>query len=280
MQIIHSIDEMQTLSENLRKQGKSIGFVPTMGFLHEGHLSLVDLLIGRTDKIILSIFVNPTQFSEGEDFEKYPHDLERDLKLCQERKVDIVFIPERKEMYSVHHSTLIEEENLSTGLCGSSRPTHFQGVTTVCAKLFNICKPNIVVLGQKDAQQVVVLKRMIKDLNFPIEVIVGDIFRENDGLAMSSRNSYLSSEQREDALLLNRSLLAGRDLKSRGICNIDQIKEEVIATLRQGKSIMLDYVEVVDRETMEPMKEIKPNQTMIVLAAWIDKIRLIDNLNL
>jgi len=280
MQIIHSIDEMQTLSENLRKQGKSIGFVPTMGFLHEGHLSLVDLLIGRTDKIILSIFVNPTQFSEGEDFEKYPHDLERDLKLCQERKVDIVFIPERKEMYSVHHSTLIEEENLSTGLCGSSRPTHFQGVTTVCAKLFNICKPNIVVLGQKDAQQVVVLKRMIKDLNFPIEVIVGDIFRENDGLAMSSRNSYLSSEQREDALLLNRSLLAGRDLQSRGICNIDQIKEEVIATLRQGKSIMLDYVEVVDRETMEPMKEIKPNQTMIVLAAWIDKIRLIDNLNL
>jgi pantoate--beta-alanine ligase len=280
MQIIHSIDEMQTLSENLRKQGKSIGFVPTMGFLHEGHLSLVDLLIGRTDKIILSIFVNPTQFSEGEDFEKYPHDLERDLKLCQERKVDIVFIPERKEMYSVHHSTLIEEENLSKGLCGSSRPTHFQGVTTVCAKLFNICKPNIVVLGQKDAQQVVVLKRMIKDLNFPIEVIVGDIFRENDGLAMSSRNSYLSSEQREDALLLNRSLLAGRDLQSRGICNIDQIKEEVIATLRQGKSIMLDYVEVVDRETMEPMKEIKPNQTMIVLAAWIDKIRLIDNLNL
>jgi pantoate--beta-alanine ligase len=280
MQIIHSIDEMQTLSENLRKQGKSIGFVPTMGFLHEGHLSLVDLLIGRTDKIILSIFVNPTQFSEGEDLENYPHDLERDLKLCQERKVDIVFIPERKEMYSVHHSTLIEEENLSTGLCGSSRPTHFQGVTTVCAKLFNICKPNIVVLGQKDAQQVVVLKRMIKDLNFPIEVIVGDIFRENDGLAMSSRNSYLSSEQREDALLLNRSLLAGRDLQSRGICNIDQIKEEVIATLRQGKSIMLDYVEVVDRETMEPMKEIKPNQTMIVLAAWIDKIRLIDNLNL
>jgi pantoate--beta-alanine ligase len=280
MQIIHSIDEMQTLSENLRKQGKSIGFVPTMGFLHEGHLSLVDLLIGRTDKIILSIFVNPTQFSEGEDLENYPHDLERDLKLCQERKVDIVFIPELKEMYSVHHSTLIEEENLSTGLCGSSRPTHFQGVTTVCAKLFNICKPNIVVLGQKDAQQVVVLKRMIKDLNFPIEVIVGDIFRENDGLAMSSRNSYLSSEQREDALLLNRSLLAGRDLQSRGICNIDQIKEEVIATLRQGKSIMLDYVEVVDRETMEPMKEIKPNQTMIVLAAWIDKIRLIDNLNL
>ena len=280
MQIIHSIDEMQTLSENLRKQGKSIGFVPTMGFLHEGHLSLVDLLIGRTDKIILSIFVTPTQLREGEDFEKYPHDLERDLKLCQERKVDIVFIPELKEMYSVHHSTLIEEENLSTGLCGSSRPTHFQGVTTVCAKLFNICKPNIVVLGQKDAQQVVVLKRMIIDLNFSIEVIVGDIFRENDGLAMSSRNSYLSSEQREDALLLNRSLLAGRDLQSRGICNIDQIKEEVIATLRQGKSIMLDYVEVVDRETMEPMKEIKPNQTMIVLAAWIDKIRLIDNLNL
>ena len=280
MQIIHSIDEMQTLSENLRKQGRSIGFVPTMGFLHEGHLSLVDLLTDRTDTSILSIFVNPTQFSEGEDLEKYPHDLDRDLKLCQEREVDIVFIPERKKMYSLNHSTSIEEESLSPKLCGTSRPTHFQGVTTVCAKLFNICQPNIVVLGQKDAQQVVVLKRMIKDLNFPIEVIVGDIFREKDGLAMSSRNSYLSSEQREDALLLNRSLRAGRDLQSRGISNIDQIKDEVISTLRQGKSIRLDYVEVVHRETMEPMKEIKPNQTMIVLAAWIDKIRLIDNLNL
>ena len=280
MQIIHSIDEMQTLSENLRKQGRSIGFVPTMGFLHEGHLSLVDLLTDRTDTSILSIFVNPTQFSEGEDLEKYPHDLERDLKLCQERKLDIVFIPKRKEMYSVHHSTLIEEESLSPKLCGLSRPTHFQGVTTVCAKLFNICQPNIVVLGQKDAQQVVVLKRMIKDLNFPIEVIVGDIFREKDGLAMSSRNSYLSLEQREDALLLNRSLRAGRDLQSRGISNIDQIKEEVISMLRQGKSIRLDYVEVVNRETMEPIQEIEPNQSIIVLAVWIDKIRLIDNLNL
>ena len=278
MHIIHSIDEMQSLSEKLRKEGRKIGFVPTMGYLHEGHLSLVNLLKEQTDTVILSIFVNPIQFGKGEDLEKYPRDLDGDMKLCQERGVDIVFIPEGSEMYRKGHSTLIQEEKVSEGLCGKTRPSHFQGVTTICAKLFNICQPHTVVLGQKDAQQVVVLKRMIEDLNFPIEVVVGDIFRENDGLAMSSRNSYLTSEQRSDALFINRSLRAGQELVGQGVLNGDTITQAVISTLRQAESIQLDYVEVVDRNTLEPKQEIIPNQSMIILAVWIDKVRLIDNL--
>lgn len=278
MQIIHSIDEMQCLSEKLRQGGSKIGLVPTMGYLHEGHLSLVDLLKEQTDTVILSIFVNPIQFGKGEDLEKYPRDLDGDMKLCQERGVDIVFIPAGGEMYREGHSTLIREEKVSQGLCGKTRPSHFQGVTTICAKLFNICQPHIVALGQKDAQQVVVLKRMIMDLNFPIEVVVGDIFREKDGLAMSSRNSYLTSEQRSDALFINRSLRAGQELVGQGTVNAESITQAVISTLRQAQSIRLDYVEVVDRNTMELEQEIKPNQSMIVLAVWIDKIRLIDNL--
>jgi pantoate--beta-alanine ligase len=278
MHIIHSIDEMQSLSEKLRKEGGKIGFVPTMGYLHEGHLSLVNLLKEQTDTIILSIFVNPIQFGKGEDLDKYPRDLDGDMKLCQERGVDIVFIPKGVEMYRKGHSTLIQEEIVSQGLCGKTRHSHFQGVTTICAKLFNICQPHTVALGQKDAQQVVVLKRMIEDLNFPIEVVVGDIFRENDGLAMSSRNSYLTSEQRSDSLFINRSLRAGQELVGQGVLNSDSITQAVISTLRQAQSIRLDYVEIVDRNTLEPMDEIISNQSMIVLAVWIDKVRLIDNL--
>ena len=278
MHIIHSIDEMQSLSEKLRKEGGKIGFVPTMGYLHEGHLSLVNLVKEQTDTVILSIFVNPIQFGKGEDLDKYPRDLDGDMKLCQERGVDIVFIPKGVEMYRKGHSTLIQEEIVSQGLCGKTRPSHFQGVTTICAKLFNICQPHTVALGQKDAQQVVVLKRMIEDLNFPIEVVVGDIFRENDGLAMSSRNSYLSNEQRSDALFINRSLRAGQELVGQGVLNGDTITQAVISTLRQAQSVRLDYVEIVDRNTLEPMDEIISNQSMIVLAVWIDKVRLIDNL--
>ncbi|MDG1325374.1 MAG: pantoate--beta-alanine ligase [Opitutales bacterium] len=278
MQVIHSIGEMQYLSEKLRQGGGKIGFVPTMGYLHDGHLSLVDLLKEQTDTVILSIFVNPIQFGKGEDLEKYPRDLDGDMKLCQERGVDVVFIPAGEEIYRDGHSTLIREEKVSQGLCGKTRPSHFQGVTTICAKLFNICQPHCVALGQKDAQQVVVLKRMIMDLNFPIEVVVGDIFREKDGLAMSSRNSYLTSEQRCDALFVNRSLRAGEELVGQGTVNAESITQAVISTLRQAQSIRLDYVEVVDRNTMEPEQEIIPNQSMIVLAVWIGKIRLIDNL--
>ena len=227
MQIIHSVDEMQVLSQQLKEESKSIGLVPTMGYLHEGHLSLVDLVKDKVDCTIVSIFVNPTQFSKGEDLDKYPRNLEHDIELCRERGVSFVFVPEVTGMYLDNFSTSIEEQRISTVLCGASRPTHFRGVTLVCAKLFNICQPSIVVLGQKDAQQVVVLKRMIKDLNFPIEVLVGEIFREQDGLAMSSRNSYLTCEQRKDALLLSQSLQVGQDLVNNGFSDSSKIKERV-----------------------------------------------------
>jgi pantoate--beta-alanine ligase len=277
MQIIHSVDEMQVLSQQLRSDSKSIGLVPTMGYLHEGHLSLVDLVKDKVDCTIGSIFVNPTQFSEGEDLDKYPSNLEHDIELCRERGVSFVFVPEVTGMYLDNFSTSIEEQRISTVLCGASRPTHFRGVTLVCAKLFNICQPRIVVLGQKDAQQVVVLKRMIKDLNFPIEVLVGEIFREQDGLAMSSRNSYLSCEQRKDALLLSKSLQIGQDLVDKGLSDSSKIKEAVLSFLENGECVQPDYVEIVNRHTMDDEKEIVREQSILVVAAWVDKVRLIDN---
>ena len=277
MQIIHSVDEMQVLSQQLKEESKSIGLVPTMGYLHEGHLSLVDLVKDKVDCTIVSIFVNPTQFSKGEDLDKYPRNLEHDIELCRERGASFVFVPEVTGMYLDNFSTSIEEQRISTVLCGASRPTHFRGVTLVCAKLFNICQPSIVVLGQKDAQQVVVLKRMIKDLNFPIEVLVGEIFREQDGLAMSSRNSYLTCEQRKDALLLSQSLQVGQDLVNNGFSDSSKIKEAVLSILENGKCVQPDYVEIVNRHTMEDEKEIVREQSILVVAAWVDKVRLIDN---
>lgn len=277
MQIIHSVDEMQVLSQQLKEESKSIGLVPTMGYLHEGHLSLVDLVKDKVDCTIVSIFVNPTQFSKGEDLDKYPRSLEHDIELCRERGASFVFVPEVTGMYLDNFSTSIEEQRISTVLCGASRPTHFRGVTLVCAKLFNICQPSIVVLGQKDAQQVVVLKRMIKDLNFPIEVLVGEIFREQDGLAMSSRNSYLTCEQRKDALLLSQSLQVGQDLVNNGFSDSSKIKEAVLSILENGECVQPDYVEIVNRHTMEDEKEIVREQSILVVAAWVDKVRLIDN---
>lgn len=277
MQIIHSVDEMQVLSQKLRQESKSIGLVPTMGYLHEGHLSLVDLVRDKVDCTIVSIFVNPTQFGEGEDLDKYPRNLDHDLELCRERGVSIVFVPEATSMYLESFSISIEEQRISRVLCGASRPTHFRGVTLVCAKLFNICQPSILVLGQKDAQQVLILKRMIKDLNFPIEVLVGEIFREADGLAMSSRNSYLTFEQRKDALLLSQSLQVGQKLVNKGVLDSAKLKEAVRSKLGNGACVNVDYVEIVNRETMEEQKKIVHEQSILLVAAWVDKVRLIDN---
>lgn len=277
MQIIHSVDEMQVLSQKLRQESKSIGLVPTMGYLHEGHLSLVDLVRDKVDCTIVSIFVNPTQFGEGEDLDKYPRNLDHDLELCRERGVSIVFVPEATSMYLESFSISIEEQRISRVLCGASRPTHFSGVTLVCAKLFNICQPSILVLGQKDAQQVLILKRMIKDLNFPIEVLVGEIFREADGLAMSSRNSYLTFEQRKDALLLSQSLQVGQKLVNKGVLDSAKLKEAVRSKLGNGACVNVDYVEIVNRETMEEQKKIVHEQSILLVAAWVDKVRLIDN---
>ena len=281
MEVLSTVSEIQALSLRLQKEGRSIGFVPTMGCLHEGHLSLIDLIRERSDVLILSIFVNPTQFGLGEDLEKYPRDWERDLQLCRERKVDYVFAPHADEIYLSDASTYVSEEGVSSGLCGQARPTHFKGVTTICAKLFNLCRPTYLALGQKDAQQVVVLKRMIRDLHFPIEVVIGPTIREADGLAMSSRNAYLNEKQRADALLLHRALEAGRRLvDEKGVRSVDRVKAEVMNVLRTGSFIRVNYAEVVDRETMKMEPEIELGRSMLVVAVWIDTIRLIDNMPL
>ena len=281
MEVITSIEEIQEIALRLEKEGKKIGFVPTMGYLHDGHLSLIDLIRERSDILILSIFVNPTQFGAGEDLEKYPRDMERDLTLCRERKVDYIFAPQTDDIYPEGASTYVSEEVVSRGLCGETRPTHFKGVTTICAKLFNLVRPAYVALGQKDAQQVVVLKQMIRDLHFPIEVVIGPTLREPDGLAMSSRNSYLNDRQREDALLIHQALLAGKRLvDEKGIRNVDRVKAELMTVLRSGSFVRINYAEVVDRENMKPEKEIELGRSMLVIAVWVDNIRLIDNMSL
>ena len=281
MEVLSAVSEIQALSLRLQREGRTIGFVPTMGYLHEGHLSLIDLIRERSDVLILSIFVNPTQFGLGEDLEKYPRDWERDLQLCRERKVDYVFAPHAEEIYLSDASTYVSEEGVSSGLCGQARPTHFKGVTTICAKLFNLCRPTYLALGQKDAQQVVVLKRMIRDLHFPIEVVIGPTIREADGLAMSSRNAYLNEKQRADALLLHRALEAGmRLVDEKGVRSVDRVKAEVMNILRTGSFIRVNYAEVVNRETMNLESEIELGRSMLVVAVWIDTIRLIDNMPL
>ena len=278
MQVIRSVKEMKTRSMDLRRHGKTIGFVPTMGFLHEGHLSLVDLIRKDCDILLLSIYVNPTQFGVGEDFDKYPRDTERDLELCRSRGVDLVFIPESSEMYAGDSSTYVVEEEVGMGMCGNARPNHFRGVATVCAKLFNLCLPNYVALGQKDAQQVVVLKRMIRDLHFPIEVVVGPILREPDGLAMSSRNKYLQPKQREEALLVYQSIQAAQKVvEEKGSSNVDRVKAEVLNVLKQGRLLRVNYVDIVDRGTMRPEKEIAAGRSLLAVAVWVDQVRLIDN---
>ena len=279
MELIRSATEMQARAMALKKEGKSIGFVPTMGSLHAGHLSLVDLIKEQCDVLLLSIYVNPTQFGVGEDFEKYPRDLDKDLAMCESRGVDLVFAPESTEIYQADASTFVIEESVGKGLCGNTRPNHFRGVATVCAKLFNLCQPDKVALGQKDAQQVVVLKRMIRDLHFPVEVLVGPILREPDGLAMSSRNAYLEPKQRENALLVFKSLEAARKVvEEKGSNNVDRVKAEAMNVLTSGQFLRVNYVEVVNRETMRPETEVVTGRSLLTVAVWVDQVRLIDNL--
>lgn len=276
MKIIKSVSEMQSFSRKLRKEGKTIGVVPTMGCLHEGHLSLVDMARSRgADAVVVTIFVNPTQFGPGEDFEKYPRNFERDRQLCEAGKADAVFAPSPEEMYPENASTWVTEELLSKGLCGRSRPGHFRGVGTVVAKLFNATLPDMAVFGQKDAQQVAVIKRMARDLNFPLEIIVAPIVREKDGLALSSRNKYLSPDERKRAPSISQALFsASRDIKD-GKLNIEEIinriKNEISAS--GGK---IDYLEAVDADTLQPANK-KEGGILLAAAVFFGTTRLIDN---
>ena len=275
MKIINTPAEMQQAAQALRRSGKRIGFVPTMGYLHAGHISLVKIARENADSVVASIFVNPAQFGPNEDLSKYPRDFERDEKLCREAGVDFLFYPTPENMYLDGHSIWVDESSLSGVLCGASRPGHFRGVCTVVAKLLNIMLPDSMVLGEKDAQQLRVLRRMVRDLNFPVEVISGPTVREIDGLAMSSRNKYLTPVERKEAVCLFQSLETARILFAAGERSAGKIKAAICGMI--GKtSGRIDYIELVDSETLQPV-EIVERQALIALAVKFSGARLIDN---
>lgn len=278
MQIITSVSEMQSLAAQLRAQGKNIGLVPTMGALHEGHLSLVKIASDRADVVVVSIFVNPTQFGPSEDFSKYPRPIEADVAACEAAGVDYVFNPSPEDIYPKGYSTYIGEEHIAKPLEGASRPSHFRGVTTVVAKLFNIVRPHFAVFGQKDAQQVAVIYKMVVDLNFDVEVVVAPTLREADGLAMSSRNRYLTNTQRVEALVLSRALRKALEMVAAGERRVDRLIAEATHLIAQQRRVRVIYVSIVDRVTMEAVKgEITPGKAVMAIAAWVDEVRLIDN---
>ncbi len=276
MKVVTSVREMQRLAEAWRRQGRRIGFVPTMGFLHVGHLSLIRIAKQRSDIVVVSIFVNPTQFGPKEDFKKYPRDLTRDKKLAAGAGCDVLFVPRTQDMYPQGYATYVTVEGLSKGLCGRSRPTHFRGVTTVVAKLFHIVKPHLAVFGQKDAQQAVILQRMTGDMNFDTRILVAPIVREKDGLAMSSRNVYLSAGERKQALVLSRALRKARQMVSKGERKASVIKNAIIQLIRGAKDAVIDYVEVVHPETLEDLTLFE-DRALVVLAVKFGSTRLIDN---
>ncbi len=278
MQIIRSVPEMQALAEALRVQGQLIGLVPTMGALHEGHLTLIRTAAGRADAVVVTIFVNPTQFAPNEDFNKYPRELEADVAKCEAAGADYVFAPPNEEIYPKGYSTYITEEHVAKPLEGISRPSHFRGVTTVVAKLFNICRPDLAVFGQKDAQQVAVIRKMVTDLNFTVDIVVAPTLREPDGLALSSRNRYLSATQRVEALAIHRALEKAREMAAAGEIRSDRLVAEATHILSQHRRIRVIYVSLVNRTTMEPAREVVPGETVMAIAAWMDEVRLIDNI--
>jgi pantoate--beta-alanine ligase len=277
MRVVKKIKVMQKLADKYRAEKKIIGFVPTMGYLHEGHLSLVKIAKKKSDLCVVSIFVNPLQFGPQEDYHIYPRNFSRDKKLLKDLGVDIIFYPEVKEMYPEEQLTFVQVKKLSAGLCGRSRPGHFEGVATVVAKLFNIVKPHIAVFGQKDYQQAVIIKKMVKDLNFDVKIIVAPTVREKDGLACSSRNSYLSEKERKEAVVLYQSLLLAKKMIAEGERNPEEIIKEMTKLITTKSSGKIDYIEIVDANTLQPVKEIR-GKVCIALAVFFNKARLIDNI--
>jgi pantoate--beta-alanine ligase len=276
MKIITTISEMQDHSDRLRDQGDRIGFVPTMGFLHEGHLSLMRKAREENHALVVSIFVNPTQFGPGEDYASYPRDLEKDASLCQEVGCDVLFTPGADEMYLQGYVTTVSVSGLTETLCGASRPGHFDGVTTVVSKLFNIVRPHVAYFGLKDYQQYRVILRMAQDLNMNINIIGLPTIREEDGLAMSSRNAYLYDDERSGALSLSRSLEAAREMVREGIRDPRAIEEKVTGIIESEPTNRIDYVSVVDADDLTPLSTIE-DRTLLALAVFVGDARLIDN---
>ena len=278
MTIIRTIGAMQTQARAWLRQGLRVGFVPTMGYLHEGHLSLIDVARARAERVVLSIFVNPTQFGPKEDLAKYPRAFARDCALCEARGCDVIFAPEVAEMYAPDHSTWVVEEQLSQPLCGRSRPGHFRGVTTVVAKLFLAVLPDVAVFGQKDAQQALVIQRMARDLNFPLDIIVAPTVREADGLAKSSRNTYLSAAERQAGLALSRGLGLAAAAHAAGERDPRRL-EALVRRELEASGARLDYVECVDGHTLGPLTHVN-GPALIAVAAFYGNTRLIDNCRL
>lgn len=284
MKIIKSVSLASLTSSNLRSKNKKISLVPTMGYLHEGHLSLIDIARRRSDVVFVSIFVNPLQFGPKEDFEIYPRDFRRDEKLCRERGVDYIFYPELKSLYPNGYSTYIEVERMSNLLEGKPRPGHFRGVTTIVLKLFNIINPHIAVFGQKDAQQLCIIKRMVKDLNLNIKILTGKIIRDKDKLALSSRNIYLTEQQREDATILYKALKIAEQKILSGYSQDFIFLKRQMSKLIRGKHTVseIDYISFNDSDTLREFKSLKevPKNTdlLISLAVRFGKTRLIDNI--
>jgi len=276
MKIVNKVRQMQVLSDKFKKEGKKIAFVPTMGYFHKGHLSLMERGRELADILVISIFVNPIQFGPGEDFREYPRDLERDLSLAEGVGVDVVFIPEAEEMYPPDYQTYLEVTGLTQHLCGLFRPGHFRGVTTVVAKLFNIVKPNIALFGLKDYQQYIVIKRMVRDLNYDIEIVGCPIIREEDGLAMSSRNTYLTPEQRKSALCLYQGIKLAERLVREGQRDAKIIIKEVIDYIKSKPYTKIDYVKICHPETLDDLEYLN-DKALLALAVRVGKARLIDN---
>lgn len=274
--IVHTINEVRQQIKEWRQQGLTIGFVPTMGYLHEGHQSLIQKAVEQNDKVVVSVFVNPMQFAPTEDLESYPRDLQADAVLCEKTGADLIFNPEPEEMYTNGFCSFVDMNGPTAELCGKSRPIHFRGVCTVVSKLFNIVTPDRAYFGQKDAQQLAVIKRMVMDLNIPIEIIGCPIIREADGLAKSSRNTYLSEEERQAALILSKTVFMGQQLVENGLTDANELKERMKKNIETEPLARIDYVEVVDFNDISIRDTISDN-TLIAMAVYIGKTRLIDN---
>jgi len=277
VKIVENISRMSTLMKIMRKEGKSIGLVPTMGYLHEGHLSLVRAAKKHNDVAVMSVFVNPLQFGPNDDLAKYPRDFKRDEEKARLAGVDVLFYPSEKEIYPSGYSTYVEVKGLGDTLCGSSRPGHFKGVTTIVAKLFGIVKPDMAYFGQKDVQQAAIIKKMTEDLNMGIEIKIMPIVREKDGLAMSSRNIYLSETERKDASILHQSLSTAESMVNQGEKDARKIIKAMELLIRQKPSVKIDYISIVDKRFLKEVSSIS-GEVLIALAVFIGKTRLIDNI--
>ncbi len=276
MEIVSTVEDVRGRVREWREQGMSVGLVPTMGYLHEGHKSLIDAAVSQNDRVVVSVFVNPIQFGPSEDLATYPRDLERDADVCEKAGADLIFHPEPEDMYFDDFCTYIDMDGLTEGLCGKTRPTHFRGVCTVVGKLFHIVEPDRAYFGKKDAQQLAVIRRMVRDLNFNLEIVGCPIIREKDGLAKSSRNTYLSPGERQAAVILHRGLERGEELVRAGEKSAAAIVQAITEVIESEPLAEIDYVEVVDFDSIQSIETIQ-GSVLAAVAVYIGKTRLIDN---